>query len=69
MLCDRGRVRLNGTAAKASAAVRAGDVITISQGDRRFVAKVLVVPERPRASKDLVEIIGRVNLDDLREIG
>lgn len=69
MLCDRGRIRVNGAVAKASAAVRPGDIITISQGDRRLVAKVLTVPERPTPSKTLVDILARINLDDLRDPG
>ncbi len=68
MLCDRGRVRVNGAVAKPASLVRIGDVITISQGDRRLVAKVLTVPERPAPSRDLVDILARVNLDDLREL-
>lgn len=64
-LCDRGRVRINGAQVKASSVVREGDVITIAQGDRRMVAKVLAVPDRPRPSDTLVEILARVNLDDL----
>jgi ribosomal 50S subunit-recycling heat shock protein len=68
MLCDRGRVRLNGTVARPAAAVRSGDVITISHGDRRLVAKVLAVPDRPTPSRDLVDILARINLDDLREL-
>lgn len=67
MLCDRGRVRVNGAAARPAAVVRTGDVITISQGDRRLVAKVLTVPERPAPSKEFVEILARINLEDLRE--
>lgn len=68
MLCDHGRVRLNGVVARPAAPVHAGDVITISRGDRRLVAKVLRVPERPAPSTDLVDILARLNLDDLREL-
>lgn len=64
-LCDRGRVRVNGQQAKATANVKAGDVITIAQGDRRLIAKVLNVPDRPTPSKDLVEILSRLHVDDL----
>ena len=63
-LCDHGRVRVNGSAAKPSAVVRPGDVITISQGDRRLVARVVDVPERPAPSKNLVEILTRTNVDE-----
>jgi ribosomal 50S subunit-recycling heat shock protein len=63
-LCDHGRVRVNGSPAKPSAVVRPGDVITISQGDRRLVARVVDVPERPAPSKTLVEILARTNVDE-----
>jgi ribosomal 50S subunit-recycling heat shock protein len=63
-LCDHGRVRLNGHPAKPAAAVKAGDVITISQGDRRLVAKVLAVPERPGPGQGLVEILARTAVDE-----
>lgn len=64
-LCDRGRVRVNGRAARAASGVKQGDLITIAQGDRRLVAKVLVVPERQTPSKDLVEVLSRLNVNDL----
>lgn len=64
-LCDRGRVRVNGQPAKASAAVKQGDVITIVVGDRRLLAKVLHVPDRPKPSKELVEILARLNMEGL----
>ena len=63
-LCDHGRVRVNGAPAKPAAAVRPGDVITISQGDRRLVARVVDVPERPAPAKTLVEILARTNVDE-----
>lgn len=63
-LCDRGRVRLNGATAKGSDTVQSEDVITIVQGDRRLVAKVLRVPDRPRPSKEIVEILDRVNIEE-----
>jgi ribosomal 50S subunit-recycling heat shock protein len=68
MLCDRGRVRVNGSVARPAALVHTGDVITISRGDRRLVAKVLYVPDRPTPSKDLVDILARINLDEFREL-
>ena len=64
-LCEAGRVRINGAAAKPAASVRLGDVITISRGDRRLVAKVVAVPDRPQPAGDLVEILGRISMKDL----
>jgi len=65
-LCRVGRVRLNGMVAKPSAPVKPGDVITITQGDRRLVAKVLPVPDRPGPSKELVEVLARLSMEDLK---
>jgi ribosomal 50S subunit-recycling heat shock protein len=64
-LCETGHVRLNGTPAKPSASVKSGDVITIAHHDRRLVAKVVRVPDRPAASKELVQILGRITLHEL----
>jgi len=64
-LCEAGRVRINGAATKPAASVRLGDVITISRGDRRLVAKVVAVPDRPQPAGDLVEILGRISMKDL----
>ena len=65
-LCEAGRVRINGAAAKPSAPVKLGDVITISRGERRLVAKVLAVPERSTPSKELVDVIARLSVGDLK---
>src|SRR5437867_12120900 len=65
-LCEAGRVRINGAAAKPSAPVKLGDVITISRGERRLVAKVLAVPERLSPSQQLVEVLGRMSVEDLK---
>ena len=43
--CDAGRVMINGKAAKASAAVKAGDVIEIGFGTRSVKVEVLDVQE------------------------
>lgn len=59
-LCDRGRVRLNGTPAKPAAPVKTGDVITIAFGEHRLVAKVLSIPERASPSKEYVEVLARM---------
>lgn len=64
-LCAAGRVRLNGLDAKAASAVATGDVITITYGDRRVVAKVLAVPARTAAGTELVDILGRIRLQEL----
>ncbi len=64
-LCAAGRVRLNGLDAKPASAVAVGDIITVTYGDRRVVAKVLAVPSRTAAGVELVDILGRIHLQDL----
>ena len=46
--CDAGRVLVNGKAARASAAVKPGDVLEIAFGDRIVKAEILVVAEDVR---------------------
>ena len=46
--CDAGRVFLNGKAARASAPVKAGDVITIQFGTKEVKAEVLDVQDTVR---------------------
>ena len=43
--CDAGRVMINGKPAKASAAVKAGDVLEIQFGTRTVKAEILNVQE------------------------
>lgn len=68
-LCASGRVRLNGLDAKPASAVAVGDIITVTYGDRRIVAKVLAVPTRTAAGAELVDILGRIHLQDLATEG
>ena len=46
--CDAGRVMLNGKAARASAAVKEGDIIEIAFGTRSVKVQVLDVQETTR---------------------
>ena len=46
--CDAGRVLLNGKVARASAPVKAGDVITIQFGTKEVQAEVLDVQDTVR---------------------
>jgi ribosomal 50S subunit-recycling heat shock protein len=64
-LCAAGRVRLNGLEAKPASTVAAGDVITVTYGDRRVVAKILAVPTRTAAGAEVVDILGRIRVRDL----
>ena len=53
--CDAGRVMVNGKTAKASLAVKAGDIIEIQFGNREVKAEILNVQETVRKdeAKDL----------------
>ena len=57
--CDAGRVSLNGKVARASADVKAGDIIEIEFGNRIMKARVLDVKEviRKEESAEMVEIL------------
>ena len=57
--CDAGRVSLNGKVARASADVKAGDIIEIEFGNRTMKAKVLDVKDviRKEEAGDMVEIL------------
>ena len=46
--CDAGRVSVNGKPAKASAEVKAGDIITIGFGNKEVKVEVLSVQETIR---------------------
>lgn len=49
--CDAGRVLLNDKVARASAEVKAGDVITIQFGNKDVKVEVLTVQETVRKEK------------------
>lgn len=53
--CDAGRVSVNGKPAKASAEVKAGDIITIGFGNKEVKIEVLSVQEtiRKEEAKEL----------------
>ena len=57
--CDAGRVMLNDKVARASAEVKAGDVITIAFGNRETKARVLTVAEtvRKEEAAEMYELI------------
>ena len=49
--CDAGRVRVNGSSAKSSKEVKAGDEIEIKRGERRTRLKIVEVPARKQVAK------------------
>ena len=57
--CDAGRVLLNDKVARASAEVKAGDVITIQFGNKDVKVEVLTVQEtvRKEEAKEMVQYL------------
>jgi ribosomal 50S subunit-recycling heat shock protein len=68
-LCEAGRVILNGSIAKSSHAVKAGDEISITRRDRITTVRVLSLPiTRQTSRKDattLCELLGEEPVGDL----
>ena len=58
--CDAGRVSINGKVAKASAEVKAGDVLEIAFGNRVVKAEILSVVETIRKDEaaEMYRLIG-----------
>ena len=58
--CDAGRVLLNGKVARASAPVKAGDILEISFGTKPLKVKVLDVREtvKKEEAADMYEVLG-----------
>jgi len=60
-LCDAGKISVNGTSAKASKELKAGDEIEIIRGPKRVVARVVQIPGIKQVSKvdaaSLIEIL------------
>ena len=59
--CDAGLIEINGTRAKSSKEVKAGDTISINRRNRITVVRVLLVPDNKQVSKqaasELFEVI------------
>ena len=57
--CDAGRVMINGKQAKASAAVKAGDVLEIQFGTRTVKAEILNVQEtvKKEAAQEMYRLL------------
>ena len=60
-LCDAKHVEVNGKVARASYEIKAGDVITISTGAHKTVARVLTVAEHAtrESAAEMFEILER----------
>jgi len=67
-LCDAGRVLINGSSAKSSHTVKAGDEIVIRRQQRLTTVRVLSVPTTRQTSRkeaaNLYEVLGEESLDE-----
>lgn len=68
-ICEAGRVSVNGSSAKSSHAVKAGDEILIRRHDKLITVRVLAVPTaRQTSRKDaaaLYEVVSEEMLEEL----
>ena len=66
--CDANQVKTNGTKAKSSREVKAGDEIEIKKGNRLTTVKVLQIPARKQVAKhdaaNLYEVLSEKTLND-----
>jgi ribosomal 50S subunit-recycling heat shock protein len=67
-LCEAGAVSVNGAAARASRAVRAGDEISVRRRARALTVRVLNVPQAKQVSRhdatSLYEVISDITVND-----
>ena len=67
-ICDAGRVSINGSPAKSSHAVKAGDEIIIRGRDKLSRFRVLAIPSTRQTSRSdassLYEVLSEVSLDE-----
>ncbi len=67
-LCDAGRVSINGSTAKSSHAVKAGDEILIRRQHKLTTVRVLSVPTARQTSRKeagtLYEVLSEESLDE-----
>jgi ribosomal 50S subunit-recycling heat shock protein len=67
-LCEAGAVSVNGAAARASRAVREGDLVTIKRRGRLLTVRVLTIPQAKQVSRgdapSLYEVVSDINVND-----
>jgi len=67
-ICEAGRVSVNGSLAKSSHAVKAGDEIVVRSRDKLTSIRVLCLPTTRQTSRDdartLYEVLSEESLDD-----
>ena len=67
-LCEAGRIKVNGLAARASKEVKTGDAIELLRGTRVTTVRILSIPSTKQMSRDqaasLYEIVDEARLSD-----
>ena len=68
-ICEAGRVSVNGSSAKSSHTVKAGDEILITRHDKLMTVRVLAVPTARQTSRKeagaLYEVVSEELLEEL----
>jgi ribosomal 50S subunit-recycling heat shock protein len=65
--CDKGLIAVNGTKAKSSKEVKAGDTIEIKRRNRKTFVRILVVPQSKQVSKGQAENLYEILADEISE--
>ena len=62
--CSGGKVKIDGTAVKASRRIQAGDVIQVRKGVIKFIYKVLKIAEKRMGAKLIIDFVEDITPDD-----
>ena len=65
--CDKGLIKVNGTKAKSSKEVKAGDTIEIKRRNRRTTVRILTIPQNKQVSKTAAEELYEILSDEVTE--
>ena len=62
--CSGGKVKIDGTAVKASRKIQVGDVIQVRKGVIKFIYKVLKIAEKRMGAKLIIDFVEDLTPDD-----
>ena len=65
--CDKGLIKVNGTKAKSSKEVKAGDTIEIRRRNRKTIIRIVAVPQSKQVSKAQAEDLYEILADEITE--
>lgn len=65
-LCDRGKVTVNGAAAKSAREVRTGDLLVIENRQKKYTVRALMIPtgKSVKNPADYYEVLGEEKLGE-----